>query len=543
MRSYLIRGFMVAAFALTSLLPVTPASAAPAIDDAGAATLKAVVDEALGFYIELKQKTGEGLTLAGPVEVTPKGSYYEVKIPGAAIANETATMDLGTVMINATPEDDGDYRASIAVPNQMTMKDSDGTTRMVIDLGSQKFSGVYNPALGAFTQADAAYDNVVANITPKADANDKAKPDPVTITMGSVASQIAMTKDGDAWSGPQTTTMRNIMLEFGDNKTSKLSIGEIIAAVSYNKTDLGAAKKLRDQLRQGLQSNGELPAKELQKLVESTMGGMQAIPESGTSNFTMTNLALDVPAAKATPGAQPTSVRLARMGSSSTLDGMKTDAGTLTSKTTLTGLALTGHEGPLLGLIPSEAAFNITAAQVPFKSAMENFSTAINSAIEAQSGPEGDSAPAQAQAKLHMEQAVASLPALLAKAGTTITINDTYTTASDLASTLDGALTAASGAPYIFAGKMTLKLKGIDELITKLQEMSRTSNNPRAAGYAQALIFMQLSGQLAKAADGKSERTYAFELTQDGKVLLNGADMKGMIPQGGVPAAPAPATP
>ncbi len=543
MRSFFIRGFMVAAFAATTLLPLAPARAAPAIDDAGAATLKAVVDETLGFYIDLKQKTGQGLALSGPVEVTPKGSYYEVKIPGAAITNDSATMDLGTVMINATPEDDGDYRASIAVPSQMTMKDNDGGERMVITLGSQKFSGIFNPALGAFVQADAAYDNVVANITPKDDPTDKKKSDPVTITLGSIASKIAMTRDGDTWSGPQTTTVRNALLEFGDNKASKLSIGEMIAAVSYNKADMAGAKKLRDDLRQSMQDTGDVPARELQKLVEATMGGMTAVPESGTSNFTMTNLALDVPAAKATAGAQPTSVRLARLGSSSTFDGVKTDAGALTSKTTLTGLALTGHEGPLLGLIPSEASFNIAAANVPFKSAMSNFSTAINSAIEAQSGPDGNSATAEAQAKLHMEQAVASLPELLAKAGTTITISDTYTTASDLSSTLNGALTATSGAPYIFAGKTTLTLKGIDELIAKLQEMSRTSNNPRAAGYAQMLIIMQLSGQLSKAADGKSERTYAFELTPDGKVLLNGADMKAMIPKGSAPAAPAPATP
>lgn len=537
MRSVFIRGCVVAAFALTSLLPVAPASAAPAIDDAGAAALKTVIDDTLSFYIDIQKKTGEGLTLSGPVEVVPKGSYYEVKIPGAAMTNATATMDIGTVMINATPEDDGDYRASIAVPNKMIMKDAKGGERMVINLGSQKFSGIFSPALGMFSQADGAYENVVADINPKTE--DGKKTDPVTITLGSIASKIAMTKDGDAWSGPQTTTIRNASIAFGDNKASKLSIAELIAAVSYNKIDLSAGKKLRDQLRQSLQNSGDVPTKDLQSLVDSSMGNMAVMPESGTSNFTMTDLALDIPAATATPDAQPISLRLARLSNSSTLDGMKTDAGNLTAKTMLTGLSLTGHNGPLAGLIPSEAAFNVAAANVPFKSGAANISTAINSAIEAQAGPDGNSAVAEAQAKMFMQQAIASLPELMAKAGTTITINDTYTTAADLSSTLNGALTAVNGAPYIFAGKTTLVLKGMDELIAKLQEMSRTSNNPRAAGYAQMLIFMQLSGQLSKAPDGKSQRSYELELTQDGKVMLNGADMKSMIPQK-VPAAPAP---
>ena len=96
---------------------------------------------------------------------------------------------------------------------------------------------------------------------------------------------------------------------------------------------------------------------------------------------------------------------------------------------------------------------------------------------------------------------------------------------------------------------MTLTMTGMDELIAKLQQSS--NSNPKAAGYAQMLIIMQLSGQLSKTADGKSQRTYALELTQDGKVTLNGADMKAMIPAMTAPAksapppapAPAPATP
>ena len=534
MRSVFIRSVVVAAFSLATLLPVTSAHAAPPIDDAGAAALKTVIDDTLSFYIDVQKKTGEGLKLSGPVEVAPKGSYYEVKIPGAAMTSATATMEIGTVMINATPEDDGDYRASIAVPNQMVMKDNKGGERMVINLGSQKFSGIFSPALGMFSQADGTYDNVVANINPKIEGDKKT--DPVTIKLGSIASKIAMKKDGDTWSGPQTTTVRNASIEFGDNKTSKLTIGELIAAVSYNKIDLGASKKLRDQMLKSLKESGDVPATELQKLVDSSMGNMAVMPESGTSNFTMTNLALDIPAAKTPPGSKPTSVRLASVSNSSTMDGMKTDAGSLTAKTILNGLSLTGHDGPLLGLIPSEAAFNVTATNVPFKSGAANVSNAINSAIEAQAGPDGNSAVAEAQAKMFMQQAIASLPELMAKAGTTITVNDTYTTATDLSSTLNGALTAASGAPYIFAGKTTLVLQGMDELIAKLQEMSKTSNNPRAAGYAQMLIIMQLSGQLSKTPEGKSQRTYELELTQDGKVMLNGADMKAMIPQTATPA-------
>lgn len=530
MRFAILRGFMVAAFTFASLLPASYAQAAPAIDDAGAATLKAVVEDALSFYTDMHAKTGEGLSLSGPIVVTPKGSYYEVQIPGAAMTSDATVMNIGTVMINATPEDDGDYRASIAVPKQMVMKDSAGVERMVIDIGNQKFAGIFNPALGIFNKADASYDNVTATVTPKSD--DKEKINPVTITLGNVTSSMDMTKDGDVWSGPQSTNIRNATMKFGEDKGSTLTIGELIAAVSYNKVDLAAGKKMRDQLIESMKSNGDITPETMQKLVDNGVGAMAALPESATSAFTLTDLALDIPAKKDTANAQPFNLRLPHVSSTSTLNGMKTDDGMLTSKSTLNGLTVSGFSGPLSGIIPSEAAFNIVAAKVPFKSIMANLGNALESVVDAQSGPDGNTQAAQDQAKLHAQQALATMPALLAQAGTTLTINDTFIKSSDLDTTLDGALTAVSTSPYIFAGKATLMLKGMDELITKLQEASRTTNNPQAAGYAQMLIIMQLSGQLSQSADGKSQRTYALELMPDGNVKLNGADMKALMPNG-----------
>lgn len=553
MRSVLLRGFAAIVMTLASLSP----AAAVTIDEAGAASVKAMVDDALGFYLDLHKKNGEGLTTSGPVEVTPKGAYYEVKIPGAAIASESAVMNIGTVMLNVTPKDDGDYLTSIAIPNQMAMKDKEGIERMQITLGGQKFSGVWRPELGMFTKADASYDNVVANITPRAGADGK-KAEPASITMGNISSRIAMTPDGDKWSGPQTTTVSNAVVSFGPNKASKLTVEKFDAAMNYTGINLAANKKLRDELREALKSTTPGTADEARRVAAAMRGSIETLPQGGSSTFSMSNLALDLASDKtdtATP-ATPISLRVANVNSASTFAGMDGDNGSATAKTTLSGLSVSGSNGPLMGLIPTDAAINVTTAAVPFKSLMDAFATAMNSAIDAQAGPDGASQAAQDQANLHMQQAMATVPGILARAGTSLTIADTFTSAPDLSSKLDGNLKAVSGAPYIFAGTMTLTMTGMDELITKLQQAANTGNNPKAAGYAQMLIIMQLSGQLSKTPEGKSQRTYALELTQDGKVTLNGADMKAMIPALGTPAdkgapaespapapAPAPATP
>lgn len=125
---------------------------AQAIDAAGAAQVKQAVDDALSYYLLAGEKQGQGLAFRGPVEVTPKSGYYEVKIPDVKLGNDKDSLKVGTVILNVTPDANGDYRTSIALPQQMTMQDKDGTERMTINLGQQKFSGVWRPALNLFTQ-------------------------------------------------------------------------------------------------------------------------------------------------------------------------------------------------------------------------------------------------------------------------------------------------------------------------------------------------------------------------------------------------------
>lgn len=531
----------VLAFA-AALMLATPAWAQTTPE--GAEVAKKMVEDALGFHLEMAKRTGEGLHLGGPVTATPKGAYYEIKLPDVQMKSQDAHVKVGTILINATPEADGDYRVSLAVPSRMTMVDGKNVERMVMTLGTQKFSGVWRPSLGMFTQAEGDYDNVTATLTPeKTDAAPNA--DPVSITMGRVSSKISMTNQGNLWTGPQTTTASDVNLRFGPDKSSVITIGQLDGTVIYENVDLTVTKKLRDELRTQLAAGeGEISPAMAQKMLQSATGGLQALPEGMSSTFRLSNFTLDVPAQKKADGTAGTPLKLAIAGlsSDSRAKGLKTDTGNVEVKTRAEGISVTGASGPMAGLIPSEASFKMTGASVPFKSILDTFTTAISGALEAEAAGGDGNAVAQQQ----MSQALAALPAMLAKAKTSIAINDTFLNAQDLSTVLTGAMTATDGAPYIFAGTTTLVLNGMDELIAKLQETARNSNNPQAAGYAQMLLFMQMSGQPGKAADGKSTRTYALELTQDGRVLLNGADMKALIPAAAIPALqarPAPKTP
>lgn len=540
--------------AAAMLVLAAPAIAAEATPE-GAIAAKAMVEEALAFHVDMAKKTGEGLQVGGPIEATPKGSYYEVKVPDVTLKSGTSTMNIGTIMINATPADGGDYKLSMAVPARMAMVAEDKSEPIVITLGSQKFSGLWRPSLGMFTEASGEYGNVTATLTPPKNppAKDAKQPDmpadPVTITLGTVNSSINMQPDGsDLWSGPQSTSVSNAVMDFGPNKQSHLTIDKLDAAVTYKKVNLAATKKMRDQLRQQLDANGTLSPDAVRSMLAATGNGADAVPEATDSQFALSNLALTLPPQKKPDGTAdaPVTIRIAGITSHSNASGMKSDDGAAAMVTKANGISVAGPTGPLSGLVPTEASVNIATAAVPFKSLLDVFAKAFDGAMDAQAA-NADPAKAEAAraaASAQMNQAIAQIPPLLAKAGTTVTVTDTFFHAPDLLSTLDGGLKATSGAPFIFTGKLTFTLTGMDELIGKLQAVSKDNANPQAAGYAQMLILMQMSGQLDKAPDGRSRRTYALELRPDGGVLLNGADMKAVMPalMGAAPgAAPAPA--
>ncbi len=523
---------------------------AQVIDAAGAAQVKQAVDDALSYYLMAGEKQGQGLAFRGPVEVTPKSGYYEVRIPDVKLGNDTDSLTVGTVVLNVTPDANGDYRTSIALPQQMSMKDKDGTERMTITLGQQKFSGIWRPALNLFTQAVADYGDIAVKIIPTPGAADSGSP--VTITIGSMKTQIAMQPDGEMWSGPQSTSVADVAFAFGANATNRVTLDKMDVVANYKKIDLSLHKKLREELKRHMGTSGkELSPEAVRAVMQSTFSNLQSLPENVETRLNLAGLDINLAkqdggaatdASPATPARGPLNLRLESGSSESNLIGLKSDNGTGTAKWRLQGLSVQGMDGPMTGAIPNEVSLNMTAGSVPFKSALEAILNATENALTAQSEAQS-AAEAKAQSRLYVQQALSTLPTLLAKAGTTFGISDTYMQAPDLSSSLDGQLKAVETSPYAFAGTMTLTMTGMDELITKLQEMARTSANPRAAGWAQMLIMMQLSGQQDTTAEGKSRRTYAIELKPDGAISLNGADLGGILPRGATPPAPAATVP
>ena len=536
-----MRFLTLAVSGLFALAIANPAFSAPAIDDAGAAKLKQEVQDTLAFSLKMTEIAGEGLKMDGDISVIPSGSYYQVKIPNLRFDVAGGRFNIGNIVINASPTDDGGYLASAAVPTQMTYMNSTGLTTATVTIGEQKSASVWYPAINNVTKNDSFYKNIVIDVK----ANNERDNFQVKIDNFKIVRNLTKNADG-IWSGPDAVNLDNLVVISPEQTDNILSIGRITGNTVSDQLDMAqlfALQKSIEKMVGEAAANPEDP-QAVKTLVEdmmsaqSMMNGFSTALEIADVKFRFVDNKPRTNEAGVQEAPKNVSFDVAQFGYGLSLKDIKQDKGSSAVKITLDGLKTSGVPDDVAGFIPTSSNIDIKIDSLPMKKLSESFMSVIRSAMNVSTVM--DSAERQAaQDKAGMEamSALATLPMLLTEAGTKLTVNDTRVDSPNLLTSLDGYFTMTQG-------KMTLAFKGMDELITKLQSM----NTPQSAEMAQKLTLMQMSGQNQPGPDGKSNRVYVFEMTPDGKFLLNGADMSALMGmmggrRGGQPALPAQPVP
>src|SRR5690606_404377 len=135
-------------------------------DAAGAAALEKEIGDALSWYRDLSDFTGNGITYKGAVTVTPKDTHYEVRAAGVALVTAAGfSADLGTVVANARKGDDGAWLFSIALPETVVLRDAAQEPVADIRAATQRFSAAWLPGMDVMHKYDAEYGNIT--ITPR----------------------------------------------------------------------------------------------------------------------------------------------------------------------------------------------------------------------------------------------------------------------------------------------------------------------------------------------------------------------------------------
>lgn len=506
---------------------------AATISDSGAAELKKQVEQEMAFTVNMAKVTGTGMTMNGDITVVPKGDYYEVRVPGLAYGHAFAKVNIGTLVMNVSPGDQGQYEMSIAVPSPLVVIDNSNKPLLELTLGKQRLSGTWWPKFSSFTRVDCEYNDI--GLRTMADT------DNLTGKIRSLKSTMNLTKNADdTWSGPTEFLISDLKLGGGDKAKLDISIEKIGAKASVDNMNLQAKKDLQEKVEKLLSdslANQQPDADQSRTLINNLLASLETYMDGMGSHMGVSNLSLTLtpdPAAPAGPDGkkeEPLVIKVGGLETGFDVTGMKQPKGKLALKISLSGLSLSDTGLDVPGVVPTDTNLEITLDNLPMKELGSAFGTVISQGVQAASSAASSTDPTEKQAldeqaKTQIMIAAASIPMQLAAAGSTISVRNTYAKSPDITSTLDGSFAANPASPMMASGAITLLLVGIDELLQKVQTMAQAPGaNPMLMMWVQGIGTVQREGELGKADDGRSQRTYKIVVDQQGKVMLNGADM------------------
>ncbi|MDP2205609.1 MAG: hypothetical protein Q8K65_04825 [Alphaproteobacteria bacterium] len=528
MRKFVFSFMVLAVLAL----PPAAAFAQKAVSEDGAAELRRVVDETIKFERDVATQSGAGLKLGDP-QVSIKGSYYEVRLPDVAYHYpDIGTIDIGTVVLNVTHGHNVDeYLASMALQPTLHFNAADGD-KLSLQIGKQKFAMAWQATLQYPTRIDADYGDL--KITTAKDKDFEA-------TVANLRVIVNMQSNGDGtWSGPIETEIRDARINIG--KTDFAGGGKVALARFYNKTeydslDLPMILQSRKNMQALVKSADGQAVEDVEKVLEVMIDGGNTVFAGAKAEVMMENLSINVaplPAPEGQTPEEPRALRLAELSSLVEIKGLKTEKGSLAAQVALKDFSGSNLVAPeSAGYLPQNASIELYMDDMPMASLYKTFAgLLVQGARAARMAEDAEQRGQPSNLKRHHESQVMAaamvLPQMLAGAGSTVSIRNTFMRSADLSTNLFGSFKATPGAAKVAVGEMTLTIQGLDELLKKL-EGGNTRQSRRAL---QGLSFLQVLGQ-QDTEGGKPVRRYVFAVTADGSMTLNGSEVGGLM--GGMP--------
>lgn len=486
-----------------------PASAQAPISDVGAQALKTQIEDMIARQKNAKQLSGGALLTEGHVVVEQADSYYAVTLPDITVKDHKGeSAEIGIIAINAVPEaTPGDWKLSVSVPTPITWKNAAGTPVRKMSLGGQRLSGQWKQSLAGFSTLDGAYNNVVVD--------DLIRQKTYKIANVGLVSNLKETAAG-IWSGDTVATIKGL------NGSGAPGAGTTTAdSITLTATvkDLSAAKRqqMREQIGAFAENTNPKDLETLSPAGQLALFNMVVdLMRSGGSGFSfkadLKNFAAAMPAQGILP-ARNLSIKDGTIGLN--LAGFETGKVTLGVISRLDDLVSTPSGNP--ALMPSDMNLDMKIQNLPFEELVKIGQDSLKTA--------GRGGAAKQFAGI---QAMISLPQVLSAAGANVTItNSTFSNATADAK-LDGKMTADMNATMGATGRMKGEVSGLDAVIASLQKQANDTTDAakkaRLQKTVQNLTVFNLAGQ-AENRGGKTVKTYDFELTPTGQMLLNGSDL------------------
>lgn len=518
---------ILASCLLISLFAAPGAQAA--LKPADGQRLKTIFTDMIARYANDVKAQGGSLITEGEVMVEPSDTYFAVTLPHITALNaDQSRIKIGMISINALPGDKKEeWKMTVALPTPIVMQDAAGKETATLDIGSQNFAGLFHEQFQNFTRLNGQYKNIVFT--------DKVENAKITIPDLNMVYDL---KEGanQLWSGPmngKATGITGIFSKTGNTvKIREIDLKSSIKDYSA-KEALAYQERVAALMESASADTPSASGQHAQGLYNMFFDFMSKVWDGFSTRISVNGIEVTRPA---TAAETASSLKIASAGLGLSGEGFRQNKVTLRHTLNVTGLSMMPPPAEFGKALPGDINIDLTLSNLPFKELIEMGQKSLSQSVAA---PEGSGLVAM--------NALASAQQLLTNAGTSLTIKDTRvgnTTEYDVL--LNGTATANIKAIFGVTGKARLEVFGMDKLIAYAQQ---TVNDPaadvaRKAGVQKALqtlTILQMVGQMGKNAKGQDIRSYDLELTNEGKTMLNGADLMSVV--GGLSGDSAKPTP
>jgi hypothetical protein len=555
--------------ATTTLLSPPVLAQMPAIDAAGAETVKTMVQGYINRQVETMASHGIKIEQKGDLTVEPKGTYYTATLPyvtyivtDETVENENrqgrglAKIDYGVTRMNIMPTaKPNQWKMAVSLPSPIrlvgethaTDKASKETksTDMTLDvhLKTERFAMLWDDS----QKFPVAWDAVIKDVR----VGESGKPE-TPLTIGEIRTNAAYTESAPGIvSGPTNFKMTNMAVDVtGANcpepckNPFKMSLGELALNSNVDTFDIAKnaafEKKMAELSDAGLDETKNPSPQAIDALWKALVVDGMGIANGFDANFTIQNVMIEN-----TENGKTTQHNIEKLAFEMGAGNLKSDksngylgwsaTGDLFKDALLVKPFFHGMDAVpdfAKSYIPNGFNFKFTYTNLPHMAILEQAGKMAQA---------GANDPAGGKKNLQMMgmQAMMTLPQILSAAGTTATL-DTDMLGDKLSMVVNGNVKADAAALYSATGTLKAVIAGLDALVTDAQAAAAAEKDPKKSekisGMIGGLTGLQMFGQQGTDANGKPARTYDFAVDAAGKVTLNGADFSGMV--GGPPPSP-----
>ena len=457
-----MRLYLIAAVALIIITPLALMNAhAKDAQDTKEQKLEAIFTKMMTSQKTEIEKRGAKLQLTGALEIEKASNYYAVTMPEMKIIDTNGeSTNIGMVAVNATPtNDDNIWKMAIAIPTPITKQNAEGKNTGRIDIGNQKFNGVYDSQINNFTKIIMEYKNLKFT-----DLEDN-----FVMNMQEMKLVSDLDIKDDLLSGP--TDMRISNIDFSDTDTAKKTTIEAITIYgNYEDIDILSF------------------AQNPQKIDFTKLGGIELKGE-------IKNLVSDV--------------KVSKIGFGFT--GKKPEDGFSDQKLSIKydGLESLDNNKNSLRFAPADMNIDLELNKLPLADLLKLGQMKIAS---------GENQPPAAA--MNMLQALTSLPTKMANAGSNLDIENFDFKNSLYEIKTRGNLKASSTSPMMVVGDIVLKAMNMDKLKTTINDsLSSSSKNEQKA---MQNILKQINFIETNCDGGKGNYDCTLNFSEAGKISLNG---------------------